>query len=201
VADQERLLEQLLAVVDDNAGVSRVEIDRDRVKSAFVFARERHAGQRRMSGEEFIDHPVNVAKICAGMCLDTGTLCAALLHDTVEDTSASVGGIRQGFGEEIASIVDGVTNLTGLTFQSRDEVQAENYRKMILAMATDVRVILIKLAERLDNMRTIGAMPKQKQIERAKETLEIYAPIAQRLGIHAIAWELEDMAFAALHPR
>ncbi|MBJ7329579.1 MAG: bifunctional (p)ppGpp synthetase/guanosine-3',5'-bis(diphosphate) 3'-pyrophosphohydrolase [Solirubrobacteraceae bacterium] len=176
-------------------------IDRARVEAAFVFACEHHADQRRKSGEDFITHPVGVAKICAGMRLDTETLCAALLHDTVEDTTASLEEVRDQFGEEIASLVDGVTKLTGITFQSRDEAQAENYRKMMVAMATDVRVILIKLADRLHNMRTIGAMPKQKQIDKAKETLEIYAPIAHRLGIHAIKWELEDLAFAALHPR
>ncbi len=135
------------------------------------------------------------------MRLDTETLCAALLHDTVEDTSASLEEVREAFGEEIAGLVDGVTKLTGLTFQSRDEAQAENYRKMMVAMATDIRVILIKLADRLHNMRTIAAMPKQKQNEKARETLDIYAPIAHRLGIHAIKWELEDLAFQTLHPR
>ena len=160
-----------------------------------------HADQRRRSGEDFITHPVGVAKICAGMRLDTETLCAALLHDTVEDTSASLEEVSAAFGEEIAGLVDGVTKLTGLTFSSRDEAQAENYRKMVVAMATDIRVILIKLADRLHNMRTITAMPKQKQIEKSRETLDIYAPIAHRLGIHAIKWELEDLAFQTLHPR
>jgi GTP pyrophosphokinase len=198
---EQRLLDDLFAIVSEHAADAVVEIDRDRVEDAFIFACEHHAAQRRRSGEDFITHPVGVARICAGMRLDTETLCAALLHDTVEDTSASIEEVRERFGDEIAIVVDGVTKLTGITFQSRDEAQAENYRKMMVAMASDVRVILIKLADRLHNMRTIDAMPKQKQLEKSRETLEIYAPIAHRLGIHAIKWELEDLAFATLHPR
>src|SRR5258707_11504144 len=162
---ERRLLADLFAIVSEHASDSAVEIDRTRVQDAFVFACEHHAAQRRKSGEDFIVHPVGVARICAGMRLDTETLCAALLHDTVEDTSASIEEVRERFGEEIAQIVDGVTKLTGITFQSHDQAQAENYRKMMVAMATDVRVILIKLADRLHNMRTIEAMPKQKQME------------------------------------
>jgi guanosine-3',5'-bis(diphosphate) 3'-pyrophosphohydrolase len=183
------------------AALAVATIDRAKVERAFDFACERHADQRRYSGDEFITHPVGVAQICAGMRLDTETLCAALLHDTVEDTTANLDEIREEFGEEIAQLVDGVTKLTGITFESRDERQAENYRKMMVAMATDVRVILIKLADRLHNMRTLGALPKQKQTLKSHETLEIYAPLAHRLGIHAIKWELEDLSFATLHPR
>ncbi len=144
---------------------------------------------------------MEVAKICVGLRLDTETLCAALLHDTVEDTSASIDEVSEEFGEPVAHLVGGVTKLTGITFESRDESQAENYRKMMVAMATDVRVILIKLADRLHNMRTLGALPKRKQLRKSRETLEIYAPLAHRLGIHAIKWELEDLSFQILHPR
>jgi GTP pyrophosphokinase len=195
------LLGDLFAVIEEHAADHAETIDRGLIERAFLFSCERHADQRRQSGEDFIVHPVGVAKICAGMRLDTATLCAALLHDTVEDTSASLLDVREEFGEEIASLVDGVTKLTGITFQSRDDRQAENYRKMIVAMAQDIRVVLIKLADRLHNMRTLGAMSKQKQQEKAKETLDIFAPLAHRLGIHAIKWELEDLAFATLHPR
>ncbi len=202
LSDSEKeLLADLFAIVSEHADDTGAPIDRERVLDAFVFACEHHQHQRRKSGEEFIVHPVGVAKICAGMRLDTETLCAALLHDTVEDTSASIDEVRERFGEDVSGLVDGVTKLTGIIFQSRDEAQAENYRKMLVAMATDIRVILIKLADRLHNMRTLGSMPKQKQFDKAKETLEIYAPIAHRLGIHAIKWELEDLAFATLHPR
>jgi guanosine-3',5'-bis(diphosphate) 3'-pyrophosphohydrolase len=200
-AEQRKLLGDLFAVVEEHSSEHAEPIDRDAIERAFAFACERHADQRRRSGEEFINHPLEVAKICAGLRLDTETLCAALLHDTVEDTSASLDQVTERFGEDVCKLVDGVTKLTGITFQSRDESQAENYRKMMIAMATDVRVILIKLADRLHNMRTLSALPKQKQLEKARETLEIYAPLAHRLGIHAIKWELEDLAFAALHPR
>src|SRR5215211_1973088 len=198
---ERELLADLFAIVEEHADEVARPVDRRRVIEAFVFACDHHADQRRQSGEDFIVHPVGVAKICAGMRLDTETLCAALLHDTMEDTTANLDEVREVFGEEISGLVDGVTKLTGITFQSRDEAQAENYRKMMVAMATDIRVILIKLADRLHNMRTLEALSKQKQIEKAKETLEIYAPLAHRLGIHAIKWELEDLAFSTLHPR
>jgi guanosine-3',5'-bis(diphosphate) 3'-pyrophosphohydrolase len=202
LTDEERaLLGDLLAVIEEHSDPATERLDRDAVERAFAFACERHADQRRRSGEDFITHPVEVAKICAGLRLDTETLCAALLHDTVEDTSASLDEVTELFGDSVAQLVDGVTKLTGITFQSRDEHQAENYRKMMVAMATDIRVILIKLADRLHNMRTLSALPKQKQLEKARETLEIYAPLAHRLGIHAIKWELEDLSFQRLHPR
>src|SRR5438132_9938780 len=172
------LLGDLFAVIEEHDDASARRIDRALVERAFVFSCERHADQRRKSGEDFIVHPVGVAKICAGMRLDTQTLCAALLHDTVEDTSASLDEVREAFGEEVAGLVDGVTKLTGIVFQSRDEAQAENYRKMMVAMATDIRVILIKLADRLHNMRTIAAVPKQKQIDKAREAIDSYAPSA-----------------------
>ena len=198
---EQRLLADLFAIVEEHEAGGGFAIDRERVGAAFAFSCHHHADQRRKSGEDFIIHPVGVAKICAGMQLDTDTLVAALLHDTVEDTSASLDEVRAEFGDGVAQLVDGVTKLTGITFTSRDEAQAENFRKMMVAMATDIRVILIKLADRLHNMRTLGAMSKQKQLDKARETLDIYAPIAHRLGIHAIKWELEDLAFATLHPR
>ena len=145
-ATERELLADLFAIVEEHADEVAQQVDRKQVVKAFVFACEHHADQRRQSGEDFIVHPVGVAKICAGMRLDTETLCAALLHDTVEDTSADLDEVRAEFGEEVAGLVDGVTKLTGITFQSRDEAQAENYRKMMVAMATDIRVILITVS-------------------------------------------------------
>ncbi len=176
-------------------------LDADAIRAAFDYACDHHAGQVRKSGEPFIVHPCAVAEICAELKLDSATITAALLHDTVEDTEAELDDVRTRFGEDVALLVDGVTKLTRISFASREQAQVENYRKMIVAMAHDLRVVLIKLADRLHNMRTISALGKQKQVQTARETLEIYAPLAHRLGIHSIKWELEDLAFACLHPR
>ena len=173
----------------------------DLLARAFRFAANAHEGQQRRSGEDFIHHPYGVALILASLKLDEETIAAALLHDVVEDTDTTLDEVRDEFGDEIAKLVDGVTKLTRVQFQSREQAEAENYRKMVVAMAEDVRVILIKLADRLHNMRAIEYLGKQKQVQKAKETLEVYAPLAHRLGIHALKWELEDLAFQTLHPR
>jgi GTP diphosphokinase / guanosine-3',5'-bis(diphosphate) 3'-diphosphatase len=191
------LVDELL----EDVGAYNPEVDRELLTRAFRVAATAHEGQQRRSGEDFIHHPFGVAKICAGLRLDEETIAAALLHDVVEDTGAELAEIRTEFGDEIARLVDGVTKLTRIQFQSREQAEAENYRKLIVAMAEDVRVILIKLADRLHNLRAIEYLGKQKQIQKARETLEVYAPLAHRLGIHAIKWELEDLAFQTLHPR
>jgi GTP diphosphokinase / guanosine-3',5'-bis(diphosphate) 3'-diphosphatase len=191
------LFEELVAEV----AVYNPDVDRDLLERAFRFASERHEGQQRRSGEDFILHPLGVARILAELGRDDTTLAAALVHDVVEDTHATVEEVRAEFGEEVANLVEGVTKLTRIQFQSREQAQAENYRKMVMAMADDYRVILIKLADRLHNMRTIEYLGKQKQLQKARETLEVYAPLAHRLGIHTVKWELEDLAFQTLHPR
>ena len=191
------LLDELLAEIAEYDGT----VDTELVTRAFRFAAAAHEGQQRHSGSDFIEHPVGAARICAQLRLDEQTLAAALLHDVVEDTETSIEDVRAEFGDEVARLVEGVTKLTRIQFQSREQAEAENYRKMIVAMSEDVRVILIKLADRLHNMRTIEYLGKQKQIQKAKETLEVYAPLAHRLGIHALKWELEDLAFQTLHPR
>jgi GTP diphosphokinase / guanosine-3',5'-bis(diphosphate) 3'-diphosphatase len=191
------LVDELLAEVE----AYKPDADRELLTRAFDFAARAHDGQLRRSGQEFIYHPWGAAKILAGLRLDEATLAAALLHDTVEDTGIAIDDVRAEFGDEIASLVEGVTKLTRVQFQSREHAEAENYRKLVLAMAEDLRVILIKLADRLHNLRTIEYMGKQTQVRKARETLEVYAPIAHRLGIHALKWELEDLAFQTLHPR
>src|SRR5215210_1177715 len=191
------LVDELIAAAEGyNPGV-----DRELLARAFHFAARAHEGQVRRSGEPFAHHPWAVAKICAELHLDEQSLAAALLHDVVEDTEVELDDLRAEFGDEIGVLVEGVTKLTRTSFQSREQAEAENYRKMIVAMAQDVRVILIKLADRLHNMRTIEYQGKQTQVRKAKETLEVYAPLAHRLGIHALKWELEDCSFEILHPR
>lgn len=174
--------------------------DFDVIDRAYKYALRAHQGQTRFSGEPYIIHPVEVALILTRIEMDVPSICAALLHDVVEDTDASYANILAEFGEEIAVLVDGVTKLSRIDFKSREEAQAENLRKMFLAMAKDIRVILIKLADRLHNMRTLNFQPERKQKEIALETIEIFAPLAHRLGIFKFKWELEDLAFAYLDP-
>jgi GTP diphosphokinase / guanosine-3',5'-bis(diphosphate) 3'-diphosphatase len=176
------------------------DADRDLLERAYRFASQAHEHQQRRSGEDFILHPLGVALILAELRSDDATLAAGILHDVVEDTDATIEQVRDEFGDDVARLVEGVTKLTRIHFQSREQAQAENYRKMIVAMADDHRVILIKLADRLHNMRTIEYLGKQKQLQKARETLDVYAPLAHRLGIHTIKWELEDLAFQTLHP-
>jgi GTP diphosphokinase / guanosine-3',5'-bis(diphosphate) 3'-diphosphatase len=198
------VLERHQDLVDELVGeveAYKPDVDRELLTRAFDYAATAHAGQVRQSGQEFIYHPWGVAKILAGLQLDEPTLAAALMHDVVEDTGVDIDELRAEFGDEIAQLVEGVTKLTRVQFRSREHAEAENYRKLIVAMAEDLRVILIKLADRLHNLRTIEYLGKQKQLQKARETLEVYAPLAHRLGIHALKWELEDLSFQTLHPR
>jgi GTP diphosphokinase / guanosine-3',5'-bis(diphosphate) 3'-diphosphatase len=170
------------------------------VYNAYLFSAEAHEGQKRLTGEPYIYHPLAVAKIMAEMHLDYQSISAAILHDVIEDTPTAKEQIKELFGEDVAELVDGVSKLTHLTFSSRAEAQAENFRKMMLAMVQDIRIIIVKLADRLHNLRTIGLMRGDKKRRIAKETLDIYVPIAQRLGMHTIRVELENLAFQAMHP-
>jgi len=193
VAQVEELLEELVS--------HHADAEVDVVRRAHAFAEERHRGQTRHSGEPYITHPLGVARIAARLGLDTPTIVAALLHDTVEDTGTSLADVGAEFGADVAALVDGVTKLSKIHFESKEEAQAENYRKLIVSMSSDIRVLLIKLCDRLHNMRTLGYLAKAKQIKIARETLEIYAPLAHRLGVNSIKWELEDLSFAALLPK
>ena len=172
----------------------------ERVRESYEFGAQRHQGQKRLSGEPYITHPVAVADILADLHLDADTLIAAILHDVIEDTPTAKAEIVSMFGEVVADLVDGVSKLDQIQFKNRAEAQAESFRKMLLAMVRDIRVIMVKLADRMHNMRTLGAMPPLKRRRIASETLEIYAPIAERLGLYAVKLELEDLGFRALYP-
>src|SRR5438067_4755841 len=174
--------------------------DQEIVRRAYERALSAHAGQRRLSGEEYVNHPMEVAAILADLELDAETLAAALLHDTVEDTPLTAEAVEQEFGPEVARLVDGGTKLGRIALRSDQQQPAENIRKMMVAMAEDLRVVLIKLADRLHNMRTLDPLPEVKRRKISRETLDIYAPLAHRLGIGQIKWELEELAFRNLEP-
>ena len=172
-----------------------------RIREAAEFGASAHQGQKRLSGEPYIAHPVAAASILADLHLDTDTIVAAILHDVIEDTPTPKDQLVARFGADVAELVDGVTKLDQIKFKSREEAQAESFRKMLLAMVRDLRVILVKLADRTHNMRTIEAMAPARRRAIARETLEIYAPIAERLGLYNMKLELEDLGFKALYPR
>ncbi len=193
-ADNYRLLQVACASYLDEESLAKVE-------DAYHFAATYHRDQRRRSGEPYINHPVEVALILAkDLHMDADTVCAALLHDTVEDTSATLDDLTERYGKVVAELVDGVTKLTNITVSNMDEKQALNLRKMVLAMSKDIRVVIIKIADRLHNMRTLAALPAHKRTFKSRETMDVYAPLADRLGISSFKWELEDLAFFYLEP-
>lgn len=175
--------------------------DVERVKNAYRYAERKHGDQKRKSGEPYINHPVEVATILTNMRMDADTIIAAILHDTVEDTDATADDVRELFGSAVEELVDGVTKLTNIEVDSLSDQQVQNLRKMFLAMSKDIRVIIIKLADRLHNMRTLMALKEDRRIFKARETMEVYAPLANRLGMSSIKWELEDLAFFYLEPQ
>ena len=169
------------------------------IREAYAFGLSMHDGQKRHSGDPYFTHPVAVAALLTEQKLDDATIITALLHDTIEDTRASYSIVAEKFGQEVADLVDGVTKLTNLQLSSTETKQAENFRKLFMAMSKDLRVILVKLADRFHNMRTIKAMRPEKQAQKARETMEIFAPLAGRMGMQSMREDLEDMAFKVLN--
>lgn len=193
---KEMTIEDIVSIAKKNNRKS----DSKLIRKAYEYAKAHHGEQLRRSGEPYIVHPVQVAYILSTLGLDDSTICAALLHDTIEDTDLTKQDLVNHFSTEIAELVDGVTKLSKLQYASMEEQQVENYRKMFLAMGKDIRVILIKLADRLHNMRTLKYLTRDRQIANANETMELYAPLANRLGMYSLKWELEDLAFKYLYP-
>src|SRR5277367_2323801 len=189
-----------VAEIIDRVRAYQPSADAELIKRAFDYSYKMHEGQTRKSGDPYIVHPVSVAGIITELRLDTASVCAGLLHDVVEDTLASSKDLEKQFGLEIATLVDGVTKLSKINFTSKEDRQAENFRKMVVAMAQDIRVLLVKLCDRVDNMRTLEHMKAEAQERIARETMEIYAPLANRLGIQAFKSELEDLSFKYLEP-
>ena len=177
-----------------------LQISEDKIKRAYEYSWQAHKGQKRQSGEPFIHHPLSVAEILVDLQMDEESVITGFLHDIVEDTSCSLEDVKKEFGKEVSFLVDGVTKISRIKFQNLHKKQSENIRKMLVAMGKDVRVILVKLADRLHNLKTLEHLPKDKQVRIAQETLEIYAPLASRLGMHQIKKELEDLSFKYSNP-
>ena len=194
------LVEERYAQLELSFASNRPKADLAKIRAAYEFARDRHRTQTRKSGEPYILHPIAVAQVLVDMQMDLVCVETALLHDVVEDTGTSIDEIRKRFGNEVAVCVDGVTKLGKIQLYSREEQQAESVRKMLLAMVSDIRVILVKLSDRLHNLRTIGSLSREKQTRIGQETLDIYSPIAHRLGMGKVRSELEDLAFRAIDP-
>src|SRR6516165_1221585 len=190
-------LEDILAKVEKHHPGDNLDL----IRRAYIFSAKEHKGQVRASGEPYLTHPLEVANILAEMKMDAVTVSVGLLHDVVEDTLTTLEKIEELFGPEVAHIVDGVTKISQIPFTSKEEKQAENFRKMLLAMTDDIRVIMVKFADRLHNMRTLEYLPGERREAIARETMDIYGPLANRLGMGKIRGELEDLAFSYLDPR
>lgn len=194
-----RDFEELKALIEKSITQGN-QYDLEKIEKAYKFADEAHGDQKRVSGVPYILHPTSVACILVELGMDTDSVVAALLHDVVEDTPVTIEEVTKLFGETVANLIDGVTKISKIPYSNREEQQAENVRKMLIAMSNDIRVIIIKLADRLHNMRTMECMKDQKRRDKARETMEVYAPIAHRLGIKAVKEELEDYSIRYLDP-